>query len=131
MTKILIVDDETDQLKRMAEILEAAFPDYEILTAASLAQAKAKIEAVRAVSLVVTDYKLTDGTGYELLRHCNEVLTNTPVIIITAYGQDESEEVKAALSFQKGAFDFINKPLDFNELIERIKHALRIAEALA
>lgn len=131
MTKILIVDDEADQLKRMAEILETAFPDYEILTAASLAQAKARIEAVRAVSLVVTDYKLTDGTGYDLLRYCNEALTDTPVIIITAYGQDENEEVRAALSFQKGAFDFINKPLDFNELIERIKHALRIAEALA
>jgi DNA-binding NtrC family response regulator len=132
MTKILIVEDDPEQLAGLAKILRGAFPDGEILLAASLAEAKATLDAVRSVSLVLTDYKLTDGTGYELLQHSNEVLTNTPVILMTAYGQAESEEVRAALSFQKGAFDFIDKPIqDFPALIERIKHALRIAEALA
>ena len=132
MTRILIVEDEADQLKRLAEILQQAFPAYEILTAASLTEAKAKLAEVRAVSLVITDYKLTDGTGYQLLRHCHEVLTNPSVIIITAYGEDENEEVKAALSFQNGACDFIKKPiLDLNEMIERVRYALKISEALA
>ncbi len=132
MTRILIVEDEVDQLKRLSEILQRAFPAYEILTAASLAEAKAKLAEVRSVSLVITDYKLADGTGYELLSHCHEVMTNPSVIIVTAYGEDESEEVRAALSFQKGACDFIRKPItDLDEMIERIRYALKISEALA
>jgi DNA-binding NtrC family response regulator len=132
MVKILIVEDDPMQLEGLAKILRGVFPAGEILTVASLVEAKTTLDAVRSVSLVLTDYKLADGTGYELLQHCNENLINTPVILMTAYGQSESEEVRAALSFQKGVFDFINKPIiDYPELIERIKHALRIAEALA
>lgn len=135
MTRILVVDDEVGQLKLLAEILQREFPDYQILAAASLTEAKEKLAEVRVVSLVITDYKLTDGTGYELLRHCHEVMTNPSVIIITAYGEDENEEVRAALSFQKGACDFIEKPIigleKMKEMIERVRYALKISEALA
>ena len=113
MTRILIVDDDVIQLELMAEILKQAFPDFEILTAPSLTEAKKTLEKLRVVSLVVTDYKLNDGTGYQLLKFCSEVLTNVPVIIITAFGNDENEEVRAALSFRKGAFDFLKKFREF------------------
>ena len=137
MIRILLVEDDKNQLKRIKEILEAKLPDYEIHAASSLNQAKDKIRELRAISLVITDYLLDEKTasinetGYELLKFCQDHLTNVPVIIFTAYGEDEEKEVRAALSFQKGAFDFMRKPLDFDELIERIKHALEVAEDLA
>lgn len=131
MTRILLVEDDERLLKRMKEILELNFPDYQIHLASSVNQAKEKIKELRTVSLVVADYLLGDGTGYQLLEFCQNHLTDVPVIFITAYGKDEDKEVRAALSFQKGAFDFMHKPLDFDELIERIKHALQMAEALA
>ena len=131
MTRILLVEDDERLLKRMKEILELNFPDYQIHLASSVNQAKEKIKELRTVSLVVADYLLGDGTGYQLLEFCQNHLTDVPVIFITAYGKDEDKEVRAALSFQKGAFDFMHKPLDFDEFIERIKHALQMAEALA
>ena len=131
MTRILLVENEKDQLKRITQTLERNFPDYEIHAVSSLNQAKEKIKELRRVSLVVADYLLDDGTGYQLLEFCQNHLTDVPIIIMTAYGRDEEKEVRAALSFQKGAFDFVHKPLDPDELIERIKHALQVAEALA
>ena len=131
MIRILVVEDDPQQLKRMSEILKKAFPNYENYAVSSLSEAKTKINELQAVSLVVADYLLADGTGYDLLQYCRDNLTNVPVIIITGYGNDEKKTVRAALSFQKGAFDFMNKPIDFDELVERIRHALRIAEELA
>lgn len=131
MTKILMVDDDAAQLKRMSEILRNAFPEYEVHTASGLADAINKIEQLKAVSLVVADYRLDDGTGYDLLKYCQDTLTDVPVIIITAYGKNEEQEVRASLSFQKGAFDFMHKPIDYDELIQRIGRALKIVEELA
>jgi DNA-binding NtrC family response regulator len=126
-----MVDDDAPQLNRMSEILRNAFPDYEIHTASGLAEAMSKIEQLKVVSLVLADYRLDDGTGYDLLKYCQDNLTNVPVIIITAYGKNEEREVRASLSFQKGAFDFMHKPIDYDELIQRIGRALKIAEELA
>jgi DNA-binding NtrC family response regulator len=126
-----MVDDDAAQLKRMSEILRNAFPEYEVHTASGLADAINKIEQLKAVSLVVADYRLDDGTGYDLLKYCQDTLTDVPVIIITAYGKNEEQEVRASLSFQKGAFDFMHKPIDYDELIQRIGRALKIVEELA
>jgi len=131
MVRILMVDDDTAQLNRMSEILRKAFPDYEIHAATGLSEAIEKVEELQAISLIVADYRLSDGTGYDLLKYAQDRLTNVPVIIITAYGKDEEQEVRAALSFKQGAFDFMHKPIDYDELIERIGRALRIAEELA
>jgi len=134
MIRILLVEDKERQLKRMKEILEGEFPDYEIQTASNLKQATDIIDKLKAFSLVIVDYLLAeqgDETGYKLLEYCQNHLSDVPVIIITAYGQDSDKEVCAKLSFQKGAFDFMHKPVDYDELIERIKRALDISAALA
>lgn len=131
MVRVLMVDDDTAQLKRMSEILRKAFPDYEIYTVTGLSDAIKKVEELQAISLIVADYRLNDGTGYDLLKYSQDHLTNVPVIIITAYGKDEEQEVRGALSFKKGAVDFMHKPIDYDEFIERIARALRIAEELA
>jgi len=129
MTRVLIVDDDMSLLKRMQELLRKEFADYEIITAASLKEAEARLRELRAVSLVIADYQLPDGTGYDFLKYCQDHLTNVPVIIITAYPDDN--EVRPAVSLRKGAFEFMSKPIDYEELFERIKRALYIAEALA
>lgn len=131
MRQILLVEDNADQRDNLQLILKKAFAKHEIVAVGSLGEAKTKIKELWAVNLIVTDYQLLDGNAYELLKYCQEHLTNVPVIIITAFGQDEEKEVRAALSFQKGAFDFMHKPLEPEELIERIKHALQVAEDLA
>jgi len=131
MVRILMVEDDANQLRRMAEILTKTFPSYNIHTATGYNEAVAKIKELQVVSLVVADYQLEDGTGYDLLKYCQDHLTNVPVILITAYGKDNEHEVRAALSFQKGAFDFMDKPIDYDELIQRIARALEIAEGLA
>lgn len=137
MVRILLVDDRTDQLNRMKEILERTFPDYDIQTALNPRQAIEKLNQLRAFSLVITDYDYSnsseqaDETGYKLLEYCQEHLTDVPVIIITAYGKDFEKEVKGGLSFQKGAFDYMDKPFDIQEFIERVKRAISISEALS
>lgn len=131
MIRILLLEDDIDQLESMVEILENWFPGYKIYGVRSVSEARQKIQELGTVSLVIADYQLEDGTGYDLLKYCREHLTNVPVIIITAYGKDEEKEVRAALSFQKGAFDFMHKELDFDEFKERIIRALKIAETLA
>jgi DNA-binding NtrC family response regulator len=131
MIRILLVEDEEALLKRMKQILEKHFPRYEIHAVSSGNEARKKLKELRTMSLVVLDYFLGDENGYQLLEFFQSHLTDVPVIIISAYGKDEDKEVRAALSFQKGAFDFMHKPLDFDEFVERIKHALYIAEALA
>jgi len=134
MIRILLVEDDKRQLKRMKEVLEGKFPDYEIQTALNLQQAIEIIDKLKAFSLVIADYLLaeqSDETGYKLLEYCQNHLSDVPVIIITAYGKDLDKEVRAGLSFQKGAFDFMHKPIDYDELIERIKRALEISAALS
>ncbi len=133
MVRILVVEDRIEQLNRMKEILERNFPDYDIQTASNLQQAIEKLNQLRAFSLVITDYDYEQGdeTGYKLLEYCQEHLTDVPVIIITAYGKDSEKEVKGDLSFQKGAFDYMDKPFDIEEFIERVKRAISISEALS
>ena len=136
MERILIVEDEENQLSRMKEILEREFPDYDIQTAPNPARAAETIDRLKAFSLIVADYDYSKSsdrsgdTGYTLLEYCKNNLTQVPVIVITAYGKDLEKEVRAALSFQKGAFDFMDKPLDFAELIERIKRAIAISKEI-
>lgn len=134
MERILLVDDDAIQLQRMKKILAKALPDADINTALNLNAAINQIAQKKAFSLVITDYLLaeqSDETGYKLLEYCQDHLTDVPVIIITAFGQNSEKNVRAARSFQKGAFDFMHKPLDFDEFIERVKRAIAISYALS
>ena len=130
MTRILLVEDDVDQRENLQAILQKAFANYVIFAAGSYGEAVEKLRELRSVSLVLADYRLPDGTAYDLLRYCQDHLTNVPVIIITAHR--DNDEVRPAISLRKGAFEFIEKPIkDYEELIERIKRAIQISEALA
>lgn len=134
MQRILLVEDQEEQLRRLGDILTAKFPTSEVHLAKGLQEAIRLIHEFRTMSIVITDYQLEDGNGYDVLAYVQDHLTNVPVIIITAYGRHEGMEVRPALSFKKGAVDFMHKPLgleEIAELIERIKLRIEDAEARA
>ncbi|MEA3277686.1 MAG: sigma-54 dependent transcriptional regulator [Pseudomonadota bacterium] len=115
----LVVDDETDILDLFKITL--ARMHISCRTAANLAQAKRLLTAER-FDLCLTDMRLPDGSGIELVRHIGEILPDLPVAMITAHGNMES----AVAAMKAGAFDFVSKPLDLQLLRRLVESALRL-----
>ncbi|WP_423821369.1 sigma-54 dependent transcriptional regulator [Salinisphaera sp. SPP-AMP-43] len=116
----LIVDDESD----IRELLEITLSRMGITTVAadSLATAQRLFDA-QTFDLCLTDMRLPDGEGIELVRHINDRAPNCPVAVITAYGSAES----AVASLKAGAFDFVSKPVDVARLRSLVDQALKLA----
>jgi DNA-binding NtrC family response regulator len=112
---ILIVDDE----KLIRTTLERALSSHKCETAGSLAEATAALQRTR-FELVILDLKLGDGSGLELLRR---IPPDTKVVVITAHGSIES----AVEAMKLGAFDFVKKPFELEELLATAENALRAA----
>jgi two-component system KDP operon response regulator KdpE len=115
--RILVVDDEPQIVRALKVILRGA--GY------STDQAESKEEALNAVSVhppdaIVLDLVLPDGSGVEV---CREVRgwTSLPIIVLSAVG-DEREKVRA---LDAGADDYITKPFGTDELLARLRAALR------
>jgi two-component system NtrC family response regulator len=116
-TRILVVDDD-DNLRWVVQTqLEDA--GYEVDTAADGAAALTAIQASRP-ALVLTDLKMPGMSGLELLEKLREDEPDLPVIMITAFGtiQNAVEAVKS------GAYDYLTKPIDQDDLILAIRRAL-------
>jgi DNA-binding NtrC family response regulator len=116
---ILIVDDEANLRKTVAEILGAR--GYSILEADDGSSA---IELLRTTTpdLIFSDWKMPTLGGTEFLQHLRSQphLANVPVIIITAYGSSHS----AIEAVRLGAYDFITKPFDLDEIVVTAERAL-------
>lgn len=115
---VLIVDDEPD----LCELLAITLQRMEIPSQAvhTLADARrALIDGTFACCL--TDLRLPDGDGLELLAWIQEQLPGLPVAVITAHGNVES----AVRALKLGAFDYLSKPLDLQELRRVVAQALR------
>ncbi|CAG0907174.1 unnamed protein product, partial [Darwinula stevensoni] len=93
--------------------------DYEIHTAQDLAQAKAALQQQR-FDLVVTDMRLPDGLGLELVGYLQERANNEQSVVITAYGSAEN----AVQALKAGAFDYLSKPIDLQQFRSVIADAL-------
>jgi two-component system response regulator PilR (NtrC family) len=115
--KVLIVDDEPD----IRELLEITLGRMKIDTfsARNLGEAQALL-ARETLDLCLTDMRLPDGTGLELVQYIQQRHPNVPVAMITAYG---SLEV-AINALKAGAFDFLTKPVDLIRLRELVSSAL-------
>jgi len=113
----LIVDDEPD----IRELLEITLNRMNIRTACAenIAQAKALLKQ-ESCDLCLTDMKLPDGNGLELVDFIQTLSAPIPVAVITAHGNMES----AILAMKKGAFDFVSKPFDLPGLRLLINNAL-------
>ena len=117
----LIVDDEPD----ICELLELTLGRMNIETRAAtdLAQARELLAQYR-FDLCLTDMKLPDGNGVELVEHITQNYPKTPVAMITAHGNMEW----AIKALKAGAFDFVSKPVDLQILRNLVNTALRVSE---
>ncbi|MES1926152.1 sigma-54 dependent transcriptional regulator [Salinisphaera sp. T31B1] len=118
--KALIVDDEAD-IRELVEITLSRMA-IETLAVATLSEAR-KALAGGHFDLCLTDMRLPDGEGVELVEHISERHPHCPVAVITAYGSAAS----AVASLKAGAFDFVSKPIDVAGLRALVGQALKLA----
>lgn len=111
---ILIVEDEIRIRQGMAEMLSDE--GYDVLEAGSLEEGFAMIES-EAPPVILTDIYLPDGDGFSLLRYCQVQEVETAVIVMTAFGGRDV----AIQAITEGAYDYISKPIRFDELFARLK----------
>jgi len=109
LKRILVVDDERSMTDLLGIMLRKE--GYEVLSAGSRATA-ADVLARGPVDMVITDVKLPDGDGIEILRHVKGASPETAVIVMTAYGSTQS----AVGAMKLGAHDYLIKPFDVDEL---------------
>ena len=119
--RALVVDDEPDIRELLAITL--ARMDIECTAAANIAEAKARLNA-QEFGICLTDMKLPDGNGLDLVAYMQQRYPNLPVAVITAHGNMES----AIQALKSGAFDFVNKPLDINDLRNLVAQAIKAGD---
>jgi len=120
--RVLIVDDEPD-IRELLGITLGRMP-LETTYAVDLNSARAALSS-KTFSLCLTDMKLPDGNGIELVEHIQADFNQIPVAIITAHGSTET----AIKALKAGAFDFVSKPVDLQKLRELVKSALCLSDA--
>lgn len=119
--RALIVDDEPD----IRELLEITLGRMKLDTrnARNIKEAHDWL-ARESFDLCLTDMRLPDGTGLELVQHIQQRYPQLPVAMITAYGSLDT----AVNALKAGAFDFVTKPVDLNRLRELVSNALRLTQ---
>lgn len=123
MKTVLIVDDEKLFLASLTEGLASHGGEFQVVTAANGRQAVDIINS-RPVDLVVTDLKMPVMDGFQFLAHLMNENFNFPVIVMTAFGTPEIEN--QIRDFQ--AFGYLEKPIDFQKLTEKISEGLSQTE---
>ena len=117
--RLLIVDDEVDMLKGLKRSMAFDFQEVEILTAAKVPEAL-EIARKEPVDVVLTDIRMPDMDGLDLLKHLLKIDPRLTVIMMTAYGSIE----QAVEAMKRGAYDFVTKPFDKEVLIRTLRKAL-------
>lgn len=116
---VLIVDDEPDIL----ELLELALTrmGLDVTRANGLSEAKARL-GERRYAMCLTDMRMADGTGLDVVRHIAESSFDLPVAVITAHGNMEN----AVAALKAGAFDYLSKPVSLEQLRTLVNSALSL-----
>ena len=122
--KILIVDDEPDYITAIQCRLE--WSRYEVITASNGEEGLRKVASEKP-DLVLLDTNMPVMNGHEVLERLKQYseLKNIPVIMVTALC--EAEDIAKASSY--GVVDYVAKPFDFTDLVEKIENALRNSKA--
>jgi two-component system KDP operon response regulator KdpE len=121
MTRVLVIDDEPQILRALRRSLEAQ--DYEVSTAEDGEEGLASA-AARTPNLVVLDLGLPDLDGTEVIRRLRS-WTDVPVIVLSVR-EGRSDKIEA---LDAGADDYVTKPFDVEELLARMRAALRRTDA--
>lgn len=118
MPTVLIIDDERAIRNTLKEILE--YENFRVEEALDGKDALQKIEKLK-LDLILCDIKMPGGMdGLELLQKFQKQIPETPVVMISGHGNIET----AVEAVKKGAYDFIQKPLDLNRLLVTIRNAM-------
>src|ERR1700728_5103766 len=118
---VLVVDDEPDLLELLSLTLSRM--NLKTRTAADLATARRLLTAEH-FDLCLTDMRLPDGDGLDLVAWMQDNRAAVPVAVITAHGNVES----AVRALKLGAFDFVSKPLDLGVLRQLVAKAIKLAD---
>ena len=119
LAKVLVVDDEAD----IRELIDLTLSRMGLAAecVGSVAEARAAL-ATDSFQLCLTDMRLPDGDGLEIVRHVGEHFAEIPVAVITAFGSAEN----AVAALKAGAFDYLSKPVGLEQLRTLVKSALRL-----
>jgi two-component system response regulator PilR (NtrC family) len=117
--RVLVVDDEPD----IRELLELTLTrmGLGVVAVGSLAEARDTLRDAR-FDLCLTDMRLPDGEGLDLVRHISGLAGDLPVAVITAHGSAEN----AVAALKAGAFDYVSKPVGLEQLRALVKSALSL-----
>ena len=120
--KILVVDDEPDLkplvLQRMRRDIRRGL--YEFFFAGDGIEAIDVLSEISDIDMIVTDINMPRMDGLALLERIPDINPNTHSIVVSAYG--DMHNIRTAMN--RGAFDFVTKPIDFNDLRVTIERAI-------
>jgi len=123
MKQVLLVDDDASFLLSLSDGLSAYAEHFNVLTAANGKEAISVLES-HSVDLVITDLKMPVMDGFSLLAHLTRYYPSVRIIVMTAFGTSEIEQRVAGL----GSSRYLEKPVDFDDLTEKIFHELDSSE---
>jgi DNA-binding NtrC family response regulator len=118
---ILIAEDETVLRESMAELFRGE--GFDVVDVPN-GKAAGVILLERAVDVIISDIRMPEMDGNELLAHVQKIAPETPVIVLTAFGTVES----AVNAMRAGAVDYLLKPIDFNDMLEKVRRALELRD---
>ena len=118
---LLIVEDERVLRESLAGLLEPE--GYEVIQAENGKNAR-EVLLKRGVDLILSDVRMPEMDGITLLGHVRQIAPQTPVIMITAFGTVDT----AVQAMRAGAWDYLLKPVQFDDLLLKIQRALEFAE---
>lgn len=122
MKRILVADDEINMCRILKIILEK--DGYSVLTANSGKEAIQILKSESTIDLIISDLRMPEMDGLDVLEFIKETKKDIPIILITAYGSIEI----AVEAMKKGAADFITKPFDKNVIRHIIRRVFHIAD---
>lgn len=118
---VLVVDDEAD----IRDLMEMTLMKMglRVETAVGVEDAKNKLDE-NDYSLVLTDMRMPDGSGLEVVQYIDELMLDTPIAVITAFGNADH----AVEALKAGAFDYLQKPITLSQLRSLVKSAIQVNE---
>ena len=122
--RVLVIDDEPD----IRELLELTLlrMGLDTATAGTVKEGLLAIQEFHP-DLCLTDMKLPDGTGFDVVRYIQRDFPHIPVAVITAFGSMEA----AVEALKAGAYDFVSKPVDLVKLRDLVQTALKLSQKSA
>lgn len=118
--KLLIVDDEETIRFSLSQAFITAAEEYEVSVASDALQALEKLKKYD-YDLVITDIMMPGMDGFELIKKLKQYKPDIPVIVITAYGDEEKEQRSKKL----GVVEYIEKPFDIHSIREKVFRLLK------